>query len=193
MRPNRWLTSGAAALALPLFVFEACSSSSSHQNPPQEQPGEDATTKSPDEQSPPPQREEAGGGGDGACDLKAAGLEFSTQVCQDCMQAQCCALTIACSITDKTCAELQQCYIDCPKGGGGGGDGGKEGGGDGGGGSACRAACEAKYPGAVQSAKAYNDCITGPCGPPCVGGGVPDAGADTGPKDGGPKDAGDAG
>jgi hypothetical protein len=111
------------------------------------------------------------------------------------MQGSCCALTIACSLTDKTCAELQQCYLDCPKGGGGGGggDGGKEGGGGGNGAQACHDACAAKYPGAVSSAKAYNDCITGMCGAPCLGtGGEHDAGTDGG-DDAGPKDAGDAG
>jgi hypothetical protein len=46
----------------------------------------------------------------------------------------------------------------------------------------------------VSSAKAYNDCITGPCGPQCIGSTpVPDAGPpDTG-VDTGVKDAGDAG
>ena len=142
--------------------------------------GSDATDAAPTSDEPQPAV--GGDAGSAGCDLKASGLTFSSEPCQGCMQQNCCAVTVACAITDATCAQLQQCYLDCPKGGGG----------DGGASQACHDACSAKYPSAQTSAKAYNDCVTGRCGPACVveGGAI---GVDAGVRDAGPADAVDSG
>lgn len=114
------------------------------------------------------------------CDLATSGLSFATEACTACMQQSCCAQTVACVVTDPGCAELQQCLIGCDAkaaaADGGKGDGGGDGGGGGGGGggglgdgglTGCRNDCLLKHPAAIAGQKAYNDCVTGPCGSAC--------------------------
>ncbi len=202
MRALRLLVANVVVLGLATVAVAACSSSGSSGGG-KSDPATPATSST-------TQGNGGGSSGDdtsgGACNLKNDGLSFNIADCDTCMQTSCCDVTVACVKSDPNCALLQQCILDCPVpgagggkdggGGGGGGDGGgggKDGGGSGGDGgtaASCRDACNAKYPAAQAAQKAYNDCITGPCGHPCLGTPIPDAGHDSGSADSGPKDAG---
>src|SRR6185312_14136207 len=53
-------------------------------------------------------------GGPTTCDLKASGLAYSRLDCEECMQNDCCAQTVACFSNNAECKALYTCVDACP-------------------------------------------------------------------------------
>ena len=112
--------------------------------------------------------QDAGAEADGAnaCNLHKSGVMFSG-ACDTCMQASCCAPTVACFSGNADCAALHACLAMCPVDPmsrvilvGGSGDGGVD--------DPCRTACAQAHPGSVDAEHVYDMCIRSTCKADCA-------------------------